>query len=212
VLDICIQHYLAAEDVVRLWASSRALQQLCSSRISSALLLRSVEAVVQAEAAAAAATPNFSRIAPAEGNSMNAFEWLLRQQEPEVTTAMINQCSQQLLAIPRVPLAAAEALVRAGLRVQITPQQLVVRAYECFEGFEVWVAAFDAVEVPLQQWATDLPVELRLVCCRREVSNQVRPAAVVLQRTMVCYMLSGERGASNLAQPSAMHSRCPRSI
>jgi hypothetical protein len=31
-LDICIQHYLVAEDVMQLCASSRALQQLCSSR------------------------------------------------------------------------------------------------------------------------------------------------------------------------------------
>jgi hypothetical protein len=27
-LDICIQHHLAAEDIARLWCSSRSLQQL----------------------------------------------------------------------------------------------------------------------------------------------------------------------------------------
>ncbi|WIA15684.1 hypothetical protein OEZ85_002309 [Tetradesmus obliquus] len=74
---------------------------------------------------------------------------------------MINQCSQQLLAIPGVPLAAAEALVQAGLRVQITGQQLVASAYECFEGLGVWVEAFSAAGVPLAHWAAELPAELR---------------------------------------------------
>jgi hypothetical protein len=165
---------------VRLSASSHALQQLCSSRISSALLLRSVAAAAQAEAEAAAAAPVFCWVTPPpEHNSMKALHWLLQQ--PAITAAMINQCSQQLLAIPCVPLAAAEALVRAGLRVRITAQQLVARAYECCEGLEVWVAAFSKAGVPLQEWAAVLPTELQLVCCRRSLRNQVGPAAVVWQ-------------------------------
>ncbi|WIA15649.1 hypothetical protein OEZ85_002275 [Tetradesmus obliquus] len=54
--------------------------------------------------------------------------------------------------------------MRAGLRVQITAQQLADRAYACFEGFEVWVQAFSAA-VPLEEWAADLPDELRRLCC-----------------------------------------------
>jgi hypothetical protein len=174
-LDICIQHCLAAEDVARLWSSSRALQQLCRSLLSSALLLRSVAAAAaqaEAEAAAAALADEAAALVdkaavaaaaaagPAiECSSMKALRWLLHQ--PTVTAAMINQCSQQPLAIPCVPLAAAVALVRAGLRVQITAQQLVAAAYECFEGSEVWVAAFVHVWVPLQEWAADLPIELQ---------------------------------------------------
>uniref|UniRef100_A0A383VTJ7 Uncharacterized protein n=1 Tax=Tetradesmus obliquus TaxID=3088 RepID=A0A383VTJ7_TETOB len=109
---------------------------------------------------------------------MKALRWLLRQ--PAVTAAMINQCSQQLLAIPGVPLAAAEALVRAGLRLQITAQQLVARAHEGFYGFAVWVEAFTAAAVPLEEWAADLPAELRHVCCCDRVtetnSEQLTPA------------------------------------
>jgi hypothetical protein len=180
-LDICIQHHLAAEDVVRLWASSRVLQQLCSSRVSCALLVRSLAAVAPAEVAAAATA------GPAdECNGMQALRWLLRHSA--VTAAAINQCSQQLLAIPRVPFAAAEALVRAGLRVQITAQQLVACAYECFEGFEVWVVAFCIAGVPLQEWAADLPEEMRLLCCGRPVSellgDQVGAEAAILHWAM----------------------------
>ncbi|WIA22306.1 hypothetical protein OEZ85_004622 [Tetradesmus obliquus] len=77
---------------------------------------------------------------------------------------MINKCSQQLLAILGVPLAAAKALVRAGLRVQITSQQLVARAYKGFEGLGVWLEAFSAAGVPLVAWTAELPAELRPVC------------------------------------------------
>ncbi|WIA15685.1 hypothetical protein OEZ85_002310 [Tetradesmus obliquus] len=80
---------------------------------------------------------------------------------------MVNQCSQQLLAIPGVPLAAAEALVGAGLRVQVTGQQLVAAAYKCFDWLGVWVQAFSAAGVPLEEWAADLPAELRQMCCWR---------------------------------------------
>jgi hypothetical protein len=168
-LDICIQHHLAAEDIVRLWCSSIMMQQLCSARISRALLVRSVEA-----AAADAAGP---AAAPAAGgeqcNSVAALRWLLRQ--PGMITSDINQAAQQLLAIRCVPLPAAEALVAAGLRMQITGQQLVDAAYSCVEGLEVWVAAFDSAGVPQQEWAADLPQEMQHVCCCRKVpTTQVR--------------------------------------
>uniref|UniRef100_A0A383VX03 Uncharacterized protein n=1 Tax=Tetradesmus obliquus TaxID=3088 RepID=A0A383VX03_TETOB len=86
---------------------------------------------------------------------------------------MINQCSQQLLAIPGVPLAAAKALVQRGLRVQITAQELVAAAYACSDSFRVWVEAFSAAAVPLEEWAADLPAELRLVCCYDGVGKYV---------------------------------------
>uniref|UniRef100_A0A383VVR9 Uncharacterized protein n=1 Tax=Tetradesmus obliquus TaxID=3088 RepID=A0A383VVR9_TETOB len=155
-LDICIQHYFAAEDTLRLWASSRPLQQLVSSRISGSLLLRSVAAVAQQ--AAAADCDDYD----ADYSSMKALHSLLRR--PETSADVINQCSQQLLAIPGVPLAAAKALVAAGLRVQVTGQQLVERAYLCFEGLGVWVEAFSAAGVPLAEWAAELPAELLMVC------------------------------------------------
>uniref|UniRef100_A0A383VTW8 Uncharacterized protein n=1 Tax=Tetradesmus obliquus TaxID=3088 RepID=A0A383VTW8_TETOB len=123
-----------------------------SSLLSGALLVRSVAAAAQAATAAAleaAPAPPPAAAATDEVDNMQALRWLLRQ--PAVTAAMINQCGQQLLAIPGVPLAAAEALVRAGLRVQITAQQLVDRAYACFEGFEVWVEAFSAAGVPPEE-------------------------------------------------------------
>jgi hypothetical protein len=69
-----------------------------------------------------------------------ALQWLLLQ--PGITALMVNQCGQQLLAIPCVPLAAAKALVAAGLRMQITGQQLVQAAYSCVEGLEVWGGSF----------------------------------------------------------------------
>ncbi|WIA35786.1 hypothetical protein OEZ86_004175 [Tetradesmus obliquus] len=94
---------------------------------------------------------------------MRALRWLLRQ--PAVTAAMINQCSQQLLAIPGVPYAAAEALVAAGLRAQITAQQLLARAYEHYEWVGVWADAFAAAGVPLQEWAAGIPADLRGLCC-----------------------------------------------
>jgi hypothetical protein len=120
-LDVCIQHHLAAENIVRLWCSRRALQQLCSSRLSSAVLVRSVTAA--AVAADAAVTDAADTAAPAaeERNSVAALRWLLRQ--AGITAVTVNQCAQQLLAIPCVPLAAAQALVAAGLRMQITGQQ-----------------------------------------------------------------------------------------
>uniref|UniRef100_A0A383WC66 Fanconi Anaemia group E protein C-terminal domain-containing protein n=1 Tax=Tetradesmus obliquus TaxID=3088 RepID=A0A383WC66_TETOB len=151
------------EDVVRLRASSLALQQLCSSRLSSALLVRSVAAAAQAAAAPAAAPAAAAPAAADKRNSIQALQWLLRQ--PSVTVAMVNHCSQQLLAIPGVPLAAAYALVWAGLHVQITGQQLLVRAFEGFEGLDVWVQALSNARVPLEGWAADLPAELRRVCC-----------------------------------------------
>jgi hypothetical protein len=176
-LDICIQHHLAAEDIARLWCSSRALQQPCSARLNSAVLVRSVKAAAAAAATAAAATTDAAGpAAPAaaeERSSVAALQWLLRQ--PEITVLTVNQCKQQLLAIPCVPLAAAEALVVAGVRVQITGQQLVDAAYSCVERLEVWVAAFDSARVPQQDWAADLPQGMRHLCCCRshKVPKQV---------------------------------------
>jgi hypothetical protein len=167
-LDICIQHHLAAEGIARLWCSSRSLQQLCSPLLSSAVLVRSVEAAAAAAAviAGAAAPP-----AAEAHNSLAALQWLLRQ--PRITAATVSQCAQQLLAIPCVPLAAAQALVAAGLRMQITGQQLVQAAYSCVEGLEVWVAAFDSAGVPHQEWAADLPLGMLHMCCGRKVPQQV---------------------------------------
>jgi hypothetical protein len=161
-LDICIQHHLAAEDITRLWCSSRSLQQLCSARLSSAVLVRSVAAAAAGLEAAPAA---------AEDRSMVSLQWLLRQ--PELTAMTVNQCRQQLLGIRCVPSAAAEALVAAGLRMQITGQQLVEAAYSCVEGLDVWVAAFDSAAVPQQEWAADLPLGMRHMCCGRQVPQQV---------------------------------------
>ncbi|WIA35930.1 hypothetical protein OEZ86_004309 [Tetradesmus obliquus] len=98
-------------------------------------------------------------------HSYKAGHWTQLQKKPDITAAVVNQRSQQLLAIPGVPLAAAVAAVRAGLRVQITGQQVLERAYNCFDGFGVWAAAFDAAEVPLEEWAADVPAELRRLCC-----------------------------------------------
>jgi hypothetical protein len=92
-----------------------------------------------------------------------ALQWLLRQ--PAITAQMVNKCAQQLLAICCVPLAAAEALVAAGLRMQITGQQLVEAAYSCVAGLDVWVAAFDSAGVPRQEWAANLPLGMRHLCC-----------------------------------------------
>jgi hypothetical protein len=91
-----------------------------------------------------------------------ALQWLLRQ--PGIAAMTVNQCAQQLLAIPSVPRAAAQALVAAGLRMQITGQHLVQAAYSCVEGLEVWVAAFDSAGVPQQEWAADLPLGMRHIC------------------------------------------------
>jgi hypothetical protein len=172
-LDTCIQHHLAAEDIARLWCSSRSLQQLCIPLLSSAVLVRSVEAAAHSAAAAQAAGAL---------NSVAALQWLLRQ--PGITALTVNQCARQLLAIPCVPLAAAQALVAAGLRMQITGQQLVPAAYSCVEGLEVWVAAFDSAGVPQQEWAADLPLGMQHVCCRREVPDQV---CVQLASCQSCY-------------------------
>jgi hypothetical protein len=169
-LDICIKHHLAAEGIGRLWCSSRSLQQLCIARLSSAVLVRSVQAV----AAAAADTQN--------GNSMAALQWLLRQ--PGITLLTVNQCGHQLLAIPCVPPAAAKALVAAGLRMQITGRQLVQAAYSCVEGLEVWVAAFDSAGVPHQEWAADLPLGMVHLCCGRKVPKQVCVQHVITSSTI----------------------------
>jgi hypothetical protein len=184
-LDICVQHHLAAEHTARLCCSSRALQQLCSPLLSRVVLVRSVEAA--AAAAADAAGP-----AAEAGNSMAALRWLLRQ--PQITALTVNQCGQQLLAIPCVPLAAAQALVAAGLRVQLTGQQLVQAANSCLEGLEVWVAAFDSAGVPQQEWAADLPMGMVHMCCRRRVPKQV------------CVLLVFRSSAS--AVQSSVHKQC----
>jgi hypothetical protein len=182
-LDICIQRHIAAEDTVRLWCSSRLMQQLCCARISRALLMRSVEA-----AAADAAGPAAAGAAGGEQrNSVAALRWLLRQ--PGMTASIINQAAQQLLAIRCVPLAAAEALVAAGLRMQITGQQLVDAAYSCVEGFEVWVAAFDSTWVLQQEWAADLPEEMQHVCCRRVVTGPLTWQVRALVRGPTAAML-----------------------
>jgi hypothetical protein len=102
---------------------------------------------------------------------MAALGWLLCQ--PGITAQTINKCRQQLLAIPCVPLAAAKALIAAGLRMQITGQQLVEAAYSCMEGLEVWVAAFASAGVPRQEWAADLAPGMRHVCCYRYLPKQV---------------------------------------
>jgi hypothetical protein len=174
-LDVCIQHHLAAENIVRLRCSSRALQQLCSARLSSAVLVRSVKAAAVAADAAvadAAVADAADTAAPEDCNSVVALRWLLRQ--PGITALTVNQCVQQLLAIPCVPLAAAQALVAAGLRMQITGQQLVQAAYSCVEGLEVWVAAFVSARVPQQEWAAALPLGMVHMCCFREPPDQVR--------------------------------------
>ncbi|WIA15686.1 hypothetical protein OEZ85_002311 [Tetradesmus obliquus] len=222
VLDICIQrHYLTAEGAARLWASSRALQQLIGSRLSRALLVRSVAAAAQAAAATAATYPvpeialdfksesQFDELEtwPAgELTNVKALHWLLCQ--PAVTAATINQCSQQLLAIPGVPYAAAEALVRAGLRVQITGQQLVARAYEGFQRFEVWVEAFSAVwpRVPLEEWAADLLAELRRVCCCQSiaVTDQLPAAAVEALLRLALQLCGRELTAEQVARLLAL--------
>jgi hypothetical protein len=102
-----------------------------------------------------------------------ALQWLLHQ--PGITALTVNQCTQQLLAIRGVPHAAAWALVAAGLRMQITGQQLLQAAYSCVDGLEVWVEAFDSAGVPQQEWAADLPPGMRHVCCFRPVPEQVLP-------------------------------------
>jgi hypothetical protein len=102
---------------------------------------------------------------------VNGLQWLLHQ--PGITALTVNQCRQQLLAIRCVPLAAAQALVAAGLRMQITGQQLVQAAHSCVEGLEVWVEAFDSAGVPQQEWAADLPLGMQHVCCFRKVPKQV---------------------------------------
>jgi hypothetical protein len=170
-LDICITHHLAAEDIVRLWCSSRSLQQLCSARLNSAVLVRSVEAAAAAASAAAVIAGAAAAPSAEERYSMVALQWLLRQ--PGMTLLMVNQCAQQLPAIPCVPLAAAHALVAAGLRMQITGQQLAQAAYSCVEGLEVWVAAFDSAGVPQQEWAADLPLGMVHMCCSGRVPKQV---------------------------------------
>jgi hypothetical protein len=183
-LDICIQHHLAAESIVRLWCSSKALQQLCCALPGSAVLVRSVEAAAAeaADAAAAAADAAAPGAAPAgeERNSVAALRWLLHQ--PGITAQTVNQCRQQLLAIPCVPLAAAKALVAAGLRMQITGQQLTEAAYSCVEGLEVWVAAFDSAGVPQQEWAADLSLGMRHVCFQYRVPKQVCVCSQAVQR------------------------------
>jgi hypothetical protein len=112
-------------------------------------------------------------------DSVAALRWLLWQ--PGITPLMVNQCAEQLLGIPCVPLAAAQALVVAGLRVQITGQQLVQAAYSCVEGLEV--AAFDSLGVPQQEWAADLPLGMRDVCCFRVVRLQVCVQLVFISST-----------------------------
>jgi hypothetical protein len=99
VLDICLQHaaqHMSAESIARLWCSSRALQQLCTSRLDSSVLVRSVAAVAQAAVDAAAAAPGppptlgRAAAAPVQAwKSMEALHWLLRQ--PAVTAGMIMQ-------------------------------------------------------------------------------------------------------------------------
>ncbi|WIA42026.1 hypothetical protein OEZ86_009318 [Tetradesmus obliquus] len=53
--------------------------------------------------------------------------------------------------------------------MQITLQQLAARANACLEGFEVWVQAFVADDALLEEWAADLPAELRALCCCRHL-------------------------------------------
>jgi hypothetical protein len=136
------------------------------------VLVRSVEAA----AADAAADP-----AAGACNSVAALQWLLRQ--PGITAPAVNRCAQQLLAIRCVPFAAARALVEAGLRMQITWQQLVQAAYSCVEGLEVWVAAFDSAGVPQQEWAADMPPGMVHVCCTRQGPQLVRAQHVSQHRT-----------------------------
>uniref|UniRef100_A0A383VLE0 Uncharacterized protein n=1 Tax=Tetradesmus obliquus TaxID=3088 RepID=A0A383VLE0_TETOB len=184
VLDICIQRHLAAEDLCRLRVGSRSLQQLCSKRISAALLLRSVAATAQAAAPALPAAPAPSVITPdfvnfikpppplaGEGNSIKALRWLLRQ--PAVTAAMLKKCSQQLLQIPGVPLAAAETLVAAGIRGQVTLQRLAAGAYNGYDGPVAWALAFADAGVPLQEWAAGLPAELRTIACGGNLTEEM---------------------------------------
>jgi hypothetical protein len=170
-LAICIQHHLAAEDIVRLWCSSRVLQHQCSSLLGSAVLVRSVKATAAAAAEASRPWQPAAATTAKERNSVAALQWLLHQ--PGITAVTLNQCGQQLLVVHCVPLAAAKALVAAGLRMQITGQQLVQAAYSCVEGLEVWVAAFDSAGVPQQEWAADLPLGMQHVCCFRKVPQQV---------------------------------------
>jgi hypothetical protein len=118
--------------------------------------------------------------------ALQSLQWLLRQ--PGITALTVNQCAQQLLAIRCAPLAAAQALVAAGLRMQITRQQLVQAAYSCVEGLEVWVAAFDSAGVPQREWAADLPLGMRHMCCGRQVPQQVSVQLVLgsVTRAMQC--------------------------
>uniref|UniRef100_A0A383W0J9 Uncharacterized protein n=1 Tax=Tetradesmus obliquus TaxID=3088 RepID=A0A383W0J9_TETOB len=129
-----------------------------------------------------------------ELTTVKALRWLLRQ--PAVTPATINQCSQQLLAIPAVPLAAAEALVRAGLRVQITGQQLVASAYEGFQRFEVVlglsparIADALAVALNVAAWRTSSYYRNSNHICRCRICHRWGSMGVMGERSAVCNVL-----------------------
>uniref|UniRef100_A0A383W0I1 Uncharacterized protein n=1 Tax=Tetradesmus obliquus TaxID=3088 RepID=A0A383W0I1_TETOB len=163
VLVSCMLHGFDARSFVCLCASSRAVQQRCSAALSSApalsaLLLRSV-----------AATAGYG-----SSRAITALHWLLQQ--PTMRAAKVNLVSDQLLLLPRVPLAAAEALVRSGLRMQITPQQLAAAAAAGAEGCGVWLGAHHNMLVPRQIWGAALPMHVENACLRHPLPQwQVRP-------------------------------------
>jgi hypothetical protein len=158
VLQIMMERQLTARELACLQASSHTLKQVCSSGIRSALLLRSVTAACTAT--------DGSKTASA------ALLWLLQQ--PAMTAASINAVSMQLLAIPCVPLAAAEALVRAGLRTQLTSDQLVTAAVAGAASCHVWLAAYVSIGVPRDKWAAALSTAMEDACLGCLLTKQVR--------------------------------------
>jgi hypothetical protein len=85
---------------------------------------------------------------------LEAVAWLLRK----VPAAATPSLTDKLLGVRHVPLACAEALVAAGVRVSYA--QLLAAAYSMVAGVEVWVQAQDYLGV-----RSDIPESAISVCC-----------------------------------------------
>jgi hypothetical protein len=116
-----------------------------------------------AETAAAAAAAAAQSLAPtAAARRLKPLLWLLYVAPTVASSAMTDSAVlHRLLMLPAVPLAAAQQVVAAGVRIPYA--QLLAAANSMAAGVEVWVQAQHSLGI-----AADLPAAAVAICCGQD--------------------------------------------
>jgi hypothetical protein len=145
-------------------ATSKQLKVACTTIVqldARRLLLGALDAA-GAAVDPATSTGSASAASSAAYKAMQSVAWLLDAVPSVITAADI---AEHLVHVPAVPVACAEQLVAAGVRISC--KHLLAAANSMVPGVEVWVQAQQKLGV----W-TDIPATAVAICCG---SNWVSP-------------------------------------